>query len=202
MCVFRKAIAGLIGVFWLMSPAFALPPVGQAAPVFQAIDSQGNRIHLSDFRGQTVVLEWTNHDCPFVRKHYETGNMQTLQKRARDENIIWLSVISSAPGKQGHVSGEGADKLTRKRGAAPHAVLLDEKGILGRLYEVSVTPQLYVIDAQGILVFAGAIDDQPSHRKETVSKAHNYVQAALDDLALGRKTRVSVKRPYGCSVKY
>lgn len=197
----RAAIAGF-SFLLMISPASALPPVGEVAPEFSAVTHEGQMVRLSDFRGQTVVLEWTNHDCPFVRKHYETGNMQALQKEAREKSVKWISVISSAPGTQGHVDGAMAQKLSEKRGAAPDFIILDEEGSLGRLYEATVTPQLYVINEQSVLIYAGAIDDQPSHKKKTVKTAHNFVRAAIDAHQAGKPIAKPVVRPYGCSVKY
>jgi peroxiredoxin len=180
----------------------AAPGVGSPAPEFAGVDSNGTSHQLSDYRGKTIVLEWTNHDCPYVRKHYSTGNMQSLQKRATERGVVWLSVISSAPGKQGHVSPTQANDLTASRGAAPTAVILDRAGDIGRLYGAKTTPHMYIVDAQGTLVYMGGIDDTPTTNPADVKTAHNYVQAALDELDAGKEIGEPVTRPYGCSVKY
>ncbi|MDD9878022.1 MAG: redoxin domain-containing protein [Magnetovibrio sp.] len=187
----------------LTAAASAQPPkVGQPAPDFVGVDSQGKKHKLSDLKGKTVILEWTNHDCPFVRKHYGAGNMQSTQKAARKDGIVWLSVISSAPGRQGYVEGAEADRLTKVRNAAPDAVLLDPKGVIGRKYDARTTPHMYLIDAQGTLRYRGAIDDIPSASADDIPKAVNYVRQAVAQLKAGLKIKPSVTRAYGCSVKY
>jgi peroxiredoxin len=182
--------------------ASARVSVDQPAPDFTAVDSSGKEHRLSDFRGKTVVLEWTNHDCPYVRKHYDSGNMQALQKSATGKGIVWLSIISSAPGKQGHVSAEEANSLTSSRNAAPTAVLLDESGEVGRLYGAKTTPHMYIIDAGGKLVYMGGIDSIPSTSTDDIARATNYVDVALSALSGGQPIEDAVTRPYGCSVKY
>jgi hypothetical protein len=148
------------------------------------------------------VLEWLNHDCPFVRKHYSSGNMQSLQKKYTELGVVWLSINSSAPGKQGHCTPEKANELTTKHEAAPTAVLLDADGTVGRLYGARTTPHMYVIDAKGTLVYNGAIDDKPSTSTKDVAGAKNHVAAALDAVLAGRSPEVKTSKPYGCSVKY
>jgi peroxiredoxin len=182
--------------------ARATPEVGRPAPDFSAADSRGQTHRLADYRGKTVVLEWTNHDCPYVRKHYGSGNMQALQREATGQGAVWLSVISSAPGKQGHVTGTQADQLTRDRKAAPSAVLLDPEGRVGRLYGAKTTPHLYVIDDKGTLMFMGGMDDRATADPADIPGAKNHVRAALADLKAGRPVAEAVTRPYGCSVKY
>ena len=176
--------------------------VNQPAPDVTAVDSNGKHHRLSDFKGKTVVLEWTNHDCPYVRKHYDSGNMQALQKTATGKGIVWLSIISSAPGKQGHVSGAEANRLTSSRNAAPTAVLLDESGEIGRLYGAKTTPHMYIIDAGGKLVYMGCIDSIPSTDTNDIARATNYVDVALKALSSGQPIEDAVTRAYGCSVKY
>jgi len=176
--------------------------VTQPAPDFTGIDSNGSTHSLSQYRGKTVVLEWTNHDCPYVRKHYQSGNMQKLQKAAISDGIVWLSIISSAPGKQGHVSGVEANALTSQRNASPSAVILDEKGDIGRLYGAKTTPHMYIIDPKGTLVYMGGIDNIPSSNQADIDRATNYVSAALQSLKEGKVITDNVTRPYGCSVKY
>jgi len=182
--------------------AQAAPKVGQPAPDFVGTDSQGKTHKLSDLKGKTVILEWTNHDCPFVRKHYGAGNMQATQKDARKDGIVWLSVISSAPGRQGYVEGPEADALTKSRDAAPNAVLLDPKGTIGHAYEAKTTPHMYIIDPKGTLRYRGAIDDIPSASESDIPKAVNYVRQAISQLKAGNAVKPSVTRAYGCSVKY
>jgi peroxiredoxin len=180
----------------------AAPKIGKPAPDFTSVDSNGAKHALGDYRGKVVILEWTNHQCPFVGKHYNTGNMQAFQEYARDVGVVWLSVISSAPGEQGYVSGDEANALTAKRHAAPTAVLLDPQGVVGRLYDARTTPHMYIIDAQGSLVYMGGIDDKPSTRDADVKTAKNYVRVALDETLSAKPVSISATRPYGCSVKY
>jgi peroxiredoxin len=183
-------------------PAFAALEVGEPAPDFTGTDTAGKTWKLSELNGTPVILEWTNHDCPYVVKHYESGNMQALQKEAADAGYTWLSVISSAPGKQGHVSPGQADELTESRGAAPTAVLLDAEGTIGKAYGARTTPHMFVIDADGTLVYMGGIDDKPTTKLADVQGAENYVRLAMADLAAGEPVGKAVTRPYGCSVKY
>lgn len=183
-------------------PAAAKPAVNQPAPAFTAVDSNGETVSLDTFKGKTVVLEWTNHDCPYVKKHYGTGNMQALQTAAASDDVVWLSVISSAPGTQGHVDGAKANRLTASRNAAPTRVLLDPEGVVGKSFDARTTPQMFVIDPEGTLRYMGAIDDKPSTRKSDVAGATNYLTGALTALAAGQSPDPAVTRPYGCSVKY
>jgi len=196
----KSALTTLL--FALATTAGAALQVGQPAPGFTATDTSGQRHALSDFRGKTVVLEWTNHDCPYVRKHYNAGNMQQQQKDATAQGAVWLSIISSAPGKQGHVTPAQADSLTAERDAAPSAVILDESGDIGRLYGAKTTPHMYIIDAQGTLAYMGGIDSIPSANPADIEKATQYVPAALAQVMQGEPVSKSVTRPYGCSVKY
>jgi peroxiredoxin len=182
--------------------ASAQAKVGAAAPAFTAPATTGTNHSLGDLRGKTVVLEWTNHDCPYVRKHYESGNMQALQREATGQGVVWLSIISSAPGTQGYVTPPQAEELTSSRKAAPTAVLLDPKGTVGKLYGATNTPHMYVIDKAGQLAYAGAIDDRPTSRKSDVHGANNYVRAALQSVAAGEPVKTPVTRAYGCTVKY
>ncbi|MFN3746225.1 MAG: redoxin domain-containing protein [Hyphomicrobiaceae bacterium] len=183
-------------------PAMAAPQVGKPAPDFTAVDSRGQTQSLSALRGRIVALEWTNHDCPYVRKHYNAGNMQALQRKAADADVVWLSVISSPPGEQGHVSPEQADALTDTRKATPAAVLLDPTGQVGRAYDARVTPHMYLINAEGVLVYMGGIDSIPSARVEDIEKATPYFRDALAAVIKGEPVQNAVTRPYGCSVKY
>jgi len=189
-------------LFAMATTAGAALKIGEPAPGFTGIDTSGKSHALSDFRGKPVVLEWTNHDCPYVRKHYSSGNMQRQQQAATGQGVVWLSIISSAPGKQGHVTPAQADALTAERNAAPSAVILDEKGEIGRLYEAKTTPHMYIIDADGKLAYMGGIDSIPSTNPADIAKATQYVPAALAQVMQGEPVTPSVTRPYGCSVKY
>lgn len=176
--------------------------VGSAAPAFTAVDSNGKTVSLADFKGKTVVLEWTNHDCPFVRKHYGGTNMQALQKKWTGEGVVWLTLISSMPGSQGFVTAAEANKLTADRSAAPTAVLFDTKGDIGRSYGAQVTPHMYIIKGDGVLAYMGGIDDKPTTKLEDLKTAKNFVDAALTEIAAGKPVSVTTARPYGCTIKY
>jgi hypothetical protein len=180
----------------------AAAKVGEPAPDFTAPSTTGSPVSLGSYKGKIVVLEWTNHECPYVRKHYETGNMQTLQREATGQGVIWLTLISSAKGEQGYVTAAQADELTRSRKASPTAVLLDEPGVVGRMYGATNTPHMYVVDRTGMLVYAGAIDDRPTTRRADVPGANNYVRAALDAVAASQPVKTPITRAYGCTVKY
>ncbi|HYN77005.1 MAG TPA: thioredoxin family protein [Lamprocystis sp. (in: g-proteobacteria)] len=184
----------------------AAPPggtkVGQPAPPFALADTAGKTWSLADLKGKKVILEWTNDGCPYVRKHYGGGNMQALQREATAAGTVWLTVISSAPGTEGHVTPAEADRLTTERKAAPTAVLLDPTGTLGHAYGAKTTPHLFVIDAAGTLVYMGGIDDRPTADPADIPGARNYVRQAMADLDAGRPLADPVTRPYGCSVKY
>jgi peroxiredoxin len=190
------------GLFVTSLSAFAVPKVGETAPVFSALASNGKTVSLSDFKGKYVVLEWTNNGCPFVQKHYGAGNIQAQQQEAAAKGVIWLTLISSAPGKQGHVSAKQADELTATRKAVPMAVLLDESGDVGRLYGAKTTPHMFIIDPQGKLIYAGGIDSIASTDKEDIPKATQYVRVALSEAMAGKPVSQPVTAPYGCSVKY
>lgn len=179
----------------------AAPQIGAPAPDFTVIDSKGSSHSLRDFAGKTVVLEWTNHDCPFVKKHYQ-GNMQALQKEMAAQDVIWLSVISSAPGKQGHVSPSEADDLTASRNAAPTAVVFDESGVVGQAYAAKTTPHMYVIDKAGVLQYMGGIDSIPSIKVDDIAKATPLFANAAKAVLAGATPDPAISKPYGCSVKY
>lgn len=196
------AAAVAAGPLGAIAPAFAAPKPGTMAPGFTLPDSNGKDHTLADYRGKTVILEWTNHLCPYVSKHYGTDNMQALQRETTKQGIVWLSIISSAPGRQGYVDSAEANKLTDERKAAPTAVLFDPKGRVGRSYDARVTPHMYIIDAAGKLVYMGGIDDTPTADWDDVKTAKNYVRAALDDMAKGQPVAEPVTRAYGCTVKY
>jgi len=177
---------------------------GENVSDMTVVDTQGVTHNLSDFAGQNVVLEWTNHGCPFVVKHYNPkySNMQNLQKLAAADDVVWLSIVSSAPGKQGYVSPDQANDLTRTRDAAPAAVILDPAGKAARTFSAKTTPHMFVIDAEQTLVYQGAIDSNSSVWASSIPGATNYVQAALDDLKAGNPVSKPETAPYGCSVKY
>jgi hypothetical protein len=176
--------------------------IGQPAPEFTVKDSKGSSLSLSQYRGKTVVLEWTNAECPYTRKHYTSGNMQGIQALAQKDGVIWLTVISSAPGKQGYVDGPAGDALTRSRGAAPTAVLLDPSGTVGRLYGAKTTPHMYVIDKNGALQYMGGIDSIATADVSDIAKAEPYLREAMLEVVQGRPVAHSVTKPYGCSIKY
>lgn len=190
-----------------MERAVAVAPVaaakvGQPAPAFHAADIAGKTVGLADYAGKMIVLEWTNDGCPFVGKHYDSGNMQALQQRYMAAGVVWLTIASSAPGEQGYVTpAEAKADLARWR-AAPSDFLLDPDGVLGRLYDARATPHMVVIDRAGHIAYMGAIDDKPSTRQADVKTAHNYVGAALDALAAGQPVAIASTRAYGCSIKY
>jgi len=180
----------------------AAAKVGEPAPDFTAPATSGTPVSLGSYKGKVVVLEWTNHQCPYVRKHYESGNMQALQREATSQGVVWLTLISSAKGEQGYVTAAQADELTRSRNAAPTVVLLDEPGTVGHMYGATNTPHMYVVDRTGVLVYAGAIDDRPTTRRADVEGANNYVRAALAAVAANQPVKTPITRAYGCTVKY
>lgn len=180
---------------------FALK-VGDKAPAFSLKDMNGKEIKLSDYAGKTVVLEWLNHGCPFIRKHYDSNNMQTLQSLYTKRDVVWLSIISSAPGKQGHSTPAKAKADVAQNKAKPTTVLLDEDGTVGQAYSAKTTPHMYIIDKDGKLAYQGAIDSIPSADPSDVEKADNYVKLALNSYLDGKEIKIKQTKPYGCSVKY
>jgi len=176
--------------------------VGSPAPAFTATDDRGAGHSLADFKGKFVVLEWHNNGCPYVKKHYESGNMQALQKAWAAKGVVWLTVISSAPGTQGYVTPEASQAYMTEKNGAQTAVLLDPKGDLGHLYEAKTSPHMFIIDPKGILIYNGAIDDKPTSDVADVKTATNYVSQALTEAMAGKAVSVPTSRPYGCSVKY
>ena len=197
-----KCAAPLMAGFLMTATAQATPQIGKPAPEFSAVDSNGKAVKLSDYRGKIVVLEWTNDGCPYVQKHYGSGNMQELQKDETAKGIVWLSIISSARGEQGYVEGAEANALTQSRGAAPTAVLLDPDGKVGHLYDARTTPHMFIVNGEGTLVYMGGIDNKPTTNLADIKTAKNYVRAALDEVMAGKPVTDAVTRPYGCSVKY
>lgn len=174
---------------------------GQVAPAFQLTNANGEQVALADFRGKTVVLEWTNEDCPYVKKHY-SGAMQALQKEAVADGVVWLTIISSAPGEQGFVEGERAKDWAQRFNAGFTHLLLDPTGATGKAYDAKTTPDMRVIDGEGRIIYAGGIDDKPTNKVEDLQGAKNFVRAALDDHAAGRPVTTAFAQPYGCSIKY
>jgi peroxiredoxin len=182
--------------------SFAETEVGKAAPNFTLPDTNGKTHSLADLKGKYVVLEWYQPDCPFVRKHYKSGNMQSLQKQYTSKGVVWLSIDSSAPGQEGNYPAEKLNQIASSDGAARSALLLDPDGKVGRLYGAKTTPDMYIIDPTGKLVYQGAIDDKRSTDLSDVQTATNYVKTALDASMSGKTVSTTATRPYGCSVKY
>lgn len=202
----RSSIPAFVG-FGLLAVAVAQTPsspvqVGGAAPAWTLTDTNGKSHSLADFRGKHVVLEWTNHDCPFVVRHYQDGHMQGLQKWATEKGVVWLSIISSAPGQQGHVTAEQGNAIMKEKGFGATAKLLDPAGTVGRAYGARTTPHLFVIDPQGKLIYMGGIDDKRSTNPADNRTARNHVRAALEEALAGKPVSVPTSQPYGCSVKY
>jgi peroxiredoxin len=176
--------------------------VGEPAPDFTATDTNGKVHKLSEYQGKFVVLEWTNRGCPYTQKHYNSGNMQRLQREWTSRGVVWLTVISSAPGKQGYVSASEENAYLKQANAAPTAVLLDPAGTLGHLYDAKTTPHIFIINPKGSLIYNGAIDDRPTTDLTDVNGAKNYVSMALEEATSGKPVSNPTTRPYGCSVKY
>jgi peroxiredoxin len=195
MALLALILAGAVAQVWAAS-------VGQPAPAFTATDTN-NRVHkLSDYTGKFVVLEWTNRDCPFTQKHYQSGNMERLQHEWTKRGVVWLTVVSSAPGEQGYVIGGEDNAYLERMKAAPTAVLLDPNGQLGHLYGAKTTPHMFVINPAGMLIYDGAIDDRATTDVSDIAGAKNYVAQALQEAMAGKPVSVATSRPYGCSVKY
>ncbi|MGE0046226.1 MAG: thioredoxin family protein [Hyphomonadaceae bacterium] len=196
------AAAALTAGALIATSADAAVETGAPAPNFTLRDAQGNTRTLAEFSGRTIVLEWTNRDCPYVRKHYNSGNMQRIQREATGDGAVWLTVLSSAPGEQGYLQGPAAAAHVQAVNAAPTAFLLDPEGTMGHAYGARTTPHMFIINPEGRVVYQGAIDDRPSANPRSLEGAHNYVEAALEDLAAGRAIRTAETQAYGCSVKY
>ena len=176
--------------------------VGKPAPEFSAVDEHGERRRLGDYRGDYVVLEWVNRACPFVRKHYDSDNMQALQSDAMARGVVWLSVASTAPGHPGYMDAGGAERFRTRYGATPTSILLDADGRMARLYDVDVTPQIFIIDPHGVLIYVGGIDDRPTDRVDDIDVATDFVGDAIDQALAGRAIAHPVTRAYGCPVVY
>src|SRR5580692_861295 len=193
--------AALVAAITLPVAAQA-PKVGAPAPNFTATDSHGKTESLDQFRGKYVVLEWHNNGCPYTIKHYESGNMQSLQKEWTAKGVTWFTVVSSAPGEQGYVNPAEENAYMAKMHASPTAALMDADGKLGHLYDAKTTPEMYVIDPSGKLIYEGAIDNRPTPDQSDIKGADNYVSDALSAALAGKPVNTSYTRPYGCSVKY
>jgi peroxiredoxin len=196
-------VAALLAAITLLFPgATQAAETGKPAPAFTLKDHTGKTHNLSDFKGKTVVLEWINFDCPFVKKFYGPGEMQKLQKEATDKGVVWLSICSSAPGKQGHFAGDALTARIEKEKWAGTGYLIDESGTVGKAYGARTTPHMFVINPEGVLVYAGGIDNKKSTKSEDIAGAENYVRKALDEVLAGKPVTTATSEPYGCSVKY
>ncbi|MBI2871345.1 MAG: thioredoxin family protein [Candidatus Omnitrophica bacterium] len=185
-----------------VSPLWAAVSPGDAAPDFTLTDTRGTQHQLSNHKGSFVVLEWTNYDCPFVRKHYSSGNMQSLQEKYAAQGVVWFSVSTSAPGKQGHYLPERWNELIAEKGAKPSALLLDTTGEVGKSYGATATPHMFIVNPEGVVIYQGAIDDTPTADPADIPASTNYVSAALDRALQGQEPETPSTQPYGCSVKY
>ncbi|HEY9090818.1 redoxin domain-containing protein [Parasphingorhabdus sp.] len=201
---YKPAITSLaiVAAFGMAMPLAAAQKTGAIAQDFKLTDMNGKTVQLSSFRGKPVVLEWHNPGCPFVAKHYDSGNMQKTQAAAREQGAVWLTINSGAKGKQGYMNGPDAQKLFKETGMKSNHYLLDMKGVVGKAYAAKTTPHMYIIDASGKLVYQGGIDDKPTADQADIKEARNHVSAALAELKAGKSVSVAQSRPYGCSVKY
>jgi peroxiredoxin len=199
---FARLAAAAAACFALVGTCGAEAVPGQAAPVLLLADVNGRAVNLADFRGKHVVLEWTNPNCPFVRKHYDGGNMQGLQKSLASADVVWLMVNSTTTSHSDYMTPQALAGWVRQHGAAPTALLMDADGKAGRSYGARTTPHMYVIDPQGRVVYAGAIDDKRSTNPADTKTANNYVTQAMSELHAGKRVSVPSTVAYGCSVKY
>jgi peroxiredoxin len=198
----KHSVFVLAAAFALAAAPALAATVGQPAPDFSAPDLTGKPVRLSDFRGKFVVLEWTNPECPYVRRHYDSGNMPSLQKEVAAKDVVWLAVNSTSPSSGEFKTPEEMKKWLGEKGATPKATLIDKDGKVGRLYGARTTPHMYVVDPQGKLVYAGAIDDKRWASTAETKSAKNHVRAALGEAMAGQPVSVAATSPYGCSVKY
>lgn len=200
----KKFLSLFLVIFSLLANnAFAKETkVGESAPDFALTDTHNSEHTLLEYKGKFIVLEWTNPDCPFVKKHYGSGNMQSLQKEYTAKGVIWLSINSSAPGKQGNYPADKLNEIMRQRKSVPTALLLDSDGEIGKMYGAKTTPHIFIVDPKGILIYEGAIDDKATPDPNDIKTAKNYVKAALDEAMSQKPVTTSFSQPYGCSVKY
>lgn len=198
----KTILSAIFASALLAAGATAAPQVGQPAPGFTLKDSTGESRSLADLKGKFVVLEWLNHGCPFVKKHYSSGNMQNLQKEYTGKGVVWLSIVSSAHGKQGYMAPEETNKTKEETGSAATAILIDEDGAVGKTYDAKVTPEMFIINPAGLLVYTGAIDDKKSTDPADVAGSKNYVKQALDEAMAGKPVSEPTAPAYGCSVKH
>ena len=188
--------------FLAVSAANAAATVGQPAPAFALTDTNGKVVNLADYKGKTVVLEWHNPECPFVKKHYDSANLQGLQSKYTKDGVVWLAVSSTEPGHQDYKKPDVLNGILKTSKASPTAYLMDDSGATGKSYGAKTTPHMYIINAQGTLVYAGGIDDKRSSNVADIKTAKNFVAAALDEIKAGKPVSVATSTPYGCSVKY
>ena len=188
--------------FLAVSAASAAATVGQPAPALALTDTNGKAVNLADYKGKTVVLEWHNPECPFVKKHYDSANMQGLQSKYTKDGVVWLAVSSTEPGHQDYKKPDVVNGILKTSKASPTAYLMDDSGATGKSYGAKTTPHMYIISAQGTLVYAGGIDDKRSSNVADIKTAKNFVAAALDEIKAGKPVSVATSTPYGCSVKY
>jgi AhpC/TSA family len=201
MMKLRQTVLGL-STLVVAASLQAAPVVGQSAPDFTLRDTSGKAVKLSDFRGKHVVLEWTNPGCPYVRKHYDSGNIPATQRDAVEKGVIWLAINSTGKSSDEYMAPDKLVAWQSERKARPTATLLDEDGATGKAYGARTTPHMYIVDPQGRLIYAGGIDSIPSSSPADISKAVNYVRQGLDEALAGKPLSAAVTRPYGCSVKY
>jgi len=200
MMLLRRTVLALAA--FVAVSAQAAPAVGQSAPDFTLKDASGKTVKLSDYRGKHVVLEWTNPGCPYVRKHYDSGNMPATQKEAVDKGVVWLSINSTEKSSWEYMEPTKLVAWQKERKAQPSAVLVDEEGTTGKSYGARTTPHMYIVDPQGRLIYAGGIDSIPSSNPDDIKKAVNYVRQGLNEALAGKPISAATTRPYGCSIKY
>lgn len=198
----RLVLSSIAALTLGFGSALAAPEIDAPAPDFTGVTADGETVSLADLEGEKIVLEWFNNGCPFVQKHYESGNMQMTQEAALEDGFTWVTVISSAPGKQGHVTGAQAQEIAADWEMEPTHIVLDEEGTIGTAYGAKTTPHMYIIDEEGVLSYAGGIDSIPSADQADIEEAENYVLAALENMEAGEEIATKQSQPYGCSVKY
>ncbi len=199
---FYSLILSALALMALSLPACAAVEIGKTAPDFTATDTKGVDVTLSALQGKNVILEWNNPECPFVVKHYSSKNMQQLQTLAKDNGYVWITINSSAPGRQGNMTAAEANKLLGEKGASPAHIILDPSGEIGKMYDAKTTPHMFVINSAGNVAYAGAIDSKSSADPADIATAENYIVAAMDAIAAGNAPEPAQTKPYGCSVKY